>query len=162
MGLCSPFLRCAMRKQHWLTNLSSRRYLRARFLSLARSKLRLCSANHRPGYWSNLPCDWPNTAWAYSEQETENGPWSTNALCRHCGRQLICRSIFISVTMSSHYTQPPSTPVTPTPILTMVIIILKWNLFPRIKQTKKYWSWHLLINRRQGDYVNQFNDLYLS
>ena len=31
------------------------------------SKLRLCSANHRPGYWSNLPCDWPSTAWAYSE-----------------------------------------------------------------------------------------------
>ena len=47
---------------------------RARFLSLAWSKLRLCSANHRPGYWSNLPCDWPSTAWAYSEQETENGP----------------------------------------------------------------------------------------
>ena len=42
----------------------------ARFLSLAQSKLRLCSANHRPGYWSNLPCDWPSTAWAYSEQET--------------------------------------------------------------------------------------------
>ena len=40
---------------------------RARFLSLARSKLRLWSANHRPGYWSNLPCDWPSTAWAYSE-----------------------------------------------------------------------------------------------
>ena len=38
------------------------------------SKLRLSSANHRPGYWSNLPCDWPSTAWAYSEQETENGP----------------------------------------------------------------------------------------
>ena len=47
---------------------------RARFPSLARSKLRLCSANHRPGYWSNLPCDWPSTAWAYSEQETEKGP----------------------------------------------------------------------------------------
>ena len=48
-----------------------------RFLSLAQSKLRLCSANNtnRPGYWSNLPCDWPSTAWAYSEQETENGPW---------------------------------------------------------------------------------------
>ena len=48
----------------------------ARFLCRARSKLRLCSANHRPGYWSNLPCDWPSTAWAYSEQETDNGPWS--------------------------------------------------------------------------------------
>ena len=32
---------------------------RVRFLSLARSKLRLCSANHRPGYWSNLPYDGP-------------------------------------------------------------------------------------------------------
>ena len=47
--------------------------IRARFLSLAQSKLRLCSANHRPCYWSNLPCDWPSTAWAYSEQEKENG-----------------------------------------------------------------------------------------
>ena len=47
---------------------------RARCLSLARSKLRLCSANYRPGYWSNLTCDWPSTAWAYSEQETENRP----------------------------------------------------------------------------------------
>ena len=44
-------------------------------LSLARSNLRLCSANHRPGYWSNLPCDWPSTDWAYSELETENRPW---------------------------------------------------------------------------------------
>ena len=52
------------------------RLTRARFLSLTGSKLRLCSANHRPGYWSNLPCYWPNTAWAYSEQETENGPRS--------------------------------------------------------------------------------------
>ena len=42
------------------------------FLSLARRKLRLCSANHRPGYWSNLPYDWPSIAWAYSMQETEN------------------------------------------------------------------------------------------
>ena len=51
----------------------------AHFLSLAQSKLRLCSANHRPGYWSNLSCDWPSTAWAYSEQETENGP-----ICGSC------------------------------------------------------------------------------
>ena len=43
-------------------------------LSLAWSELKLCSANHRSGYWSNLPCDWPSTAWAYSEQETENRP----------------------------------------------------------------------------------------
>ena len=45
-----------------------------RFLSLVRSKLRLCSANHREGY---LPCDWPSTAWSYCKQETENGPWAT-------------------------------------------------------------------------------------
>ena len=44
------------------------------FLSLARSKLRLCSANHRAGYFSNLACDWLSIVWAYSEQETENGP----------------------------------------------------------------------------------------
>ena len=65
---------------------------RARFLSLAGSKLRLCSANHRAGYFSNLACDWLSIVWAYSEQETENrprtnqsfhciklpGPWDTN------------------------------------------------------------------------------------
>ena len=50
----------------------------ARFLSLAWSKLRLCSVNHRPGYWSNLPCDWPRTVWAYSERETKNEPWCTS------------------------------------------------------------------------------------
>ena len=33
----------------------------------------LLQVNHRPGYWSNLPCDWPSTAWAYFKQETENG-----------------------------------------------------------------------------------------
>ena len=37
---------------------------RARFLYFARSKLRLCSANHRAGYFSNLVCDWPSTVWA--------------------------------------------------------------------------------------------------
>ena len=48
---------------------------RAHFLSLARSKLRLCSANHRAGYFSNMACDWLSIAWAYSEQETKNEPW---------------------------------------------------------------------------------------
>ena len=41
-----------------------------------RGKLRLCSANHRAGYFSNLACDWLSIVWAYSEQETENGPRS--------------------------------------------------------------------------------------
>ena len=49
----------------------------ARFLSVTRSKLGLCSANHRAGYFSNLACDWLSIVWAYSEQETENGPWSS-------------------------------------------------------------------------------------
>ena len=61
--------------QHIINNLHAAWTMtRARFLSLAQSKLRLYSASHRPGYWRNLPCDWPSTAWAYSEQETENGP----------------------------------------------------------------------------------------
>ena len=46
------------------------------FLSLTRSKLRLCSTNHRAGYFSNLACGWLSIVWAYSQQETENGPWS--------------------------------------------------------------------------------------
>ena len=38
----------------------------ARFLSLARSRLRLCSASHRA-------CDWLSIVWAYSKRYTENG-----------------------------------------------------------------------------------------
>ena len=54
------------------------------FRSLAQSKLRLCSANHRPSCWSNLPCDWPSTAWDYCEQETENGPRKHHQeICKH-------------------------------------------------------------------------------
>ena len=49
-------------------------WTRACFLSLARSKLRLCSANHRAGYFSNLACDWLSIVWAYSKRGTENGP----------------------------------------------------------------------------------------
>ena len=51
-------------------------WTRAQFLSLAWSKLKLCSANHKAGYFSNLACDWLSTAWTYSQQETENGPRS--------------------------------------------------------------------------------------
>ena len=47
---------------------------RAHFLSPAWRKLKLCSANYRPGYWSNLPCNWPSTAWAYFENDTESSP----------------------------------------------------------------------------------------
>ena len=49
----------------------------ASFLPLARSKVRLCSTNHRAGYFSNLACDWQSIVWAYSKQETENGPTCT-------------------------------------------------------------------------------------
>ena len=59
---------CIIARKHWLV-------IWARFLSLARSKLRLCSANHRAGYFSNLACDWLSIVWAYSEKGTENGPW---------------------------------------------------------------------------------------
>ena len=45
-------------------------YFRARSLSLAWSKLRLCSANHRPGYLCNLACDWLSIVWAYSADDT--------------------------------------------------------------------------------------------
>ena len=61
---CSLVADCAQQSQ-----------ARARFLSLAWSKLWLCSAHNRPGYLSNLPCDWPGTAWANAKQATENGPW---------------------------------------------------------------------------------------
>ena len=57
----------------------------------------ICSANHRPGYWSNLACHWSTTVWAYSsEEETKTGPeldhqcvcrcpsiWSGQATSRH-------------------------------------------------------------------------------
>ena len=58
-------------------------FIWACFLSLAPNKLRLCSANHRPCYWSNLPCDWTSTAWAYSEQQTEIRPcsWDIPLIC---------------------------------------------------------------------------------
>ena len=38
--------------------------IRACIMSLARSKLRLCSANHRAGYFSNLACGWLSIVWA--------------------------------------------------------------------------------------------------
>ena len=50
-----------------------------RFLSLDRSKLRLCPVNHRAGYYSSQACDWLGIVWAYSERKTENGPWWTDA-----------------------------------------------------------------------------------
>ena len=71
----------------------------ARFLSLARSKLRLCSANHRPGYWINMPCDWPSTAWAYSEQETKNRSWKLMIMASSHGNDF----------RFLHYIQSPAT-----------------------------------------------------
>ena len=59
---------------------AARRIIWACFLSRARSKLRLCLANHRAGYFSNLACDWLNIMWAYSVQDTENGPRSPHVL----------------------------------------------------------------------------------
>ena len=60
----------------WSVYHSAQLMTRARFLSPARSKLRLCSANHRAGYFSYLACDhWWSIVWAYSKQGAENGPW---------------------------------------------------------------------------------------
>ena len=59
-------------------------WIRARFLSLARRKLRLCSANHRPGYWSNLPCDWPEHSLSLlrtRDKKTGPGIWAETAMC---------------------------------------------------------------------------------
>ena len=54
------------------------------FLSLARKKLRLCSANHRADYFSNLACDWLSIVWAYSKQESENGLRSISGKACYC------------------------------------------------------------------------------
>ena len=47
------------------------------------SKLRLCSANHRADYFSNLTCGWLSIVWAYSHLETENGPSYYKVLSVH-------------------------------------------------------------------------------
>ena len=79
-----------MASLYWISSLTLK--TRACFLSLAQSKLRLCLANHRAGYFSNLACDWLSIVWAYSEQETENGPrqqqnhvhrYTCTAIARH-------------------------------------------------------------------------------
>ena len=45
---------------------------RARFLSLARSKLRLRLANHRAGYLSNLACDWLSMLYEHCAHAGQN------------------------------------------------------------------------------------------
>ena len=65
-------------RQGWLYSTQSVPRLllvtRACFLALAQNKLRPCSANHRPGYLCNLPCNWPSIAWAYSNKRQKTGP----------------------------------------------------------------------------------------
>ena len=82
----------------------------ARFLSLARSKLRLCSANHRAGYFSNLACDWLSIVWAYSEQETENGPWwaRLSVTCLLIGWTLLT---WQDISWISHFKHPLNLPM---------------------------------------------------
>ena len=50
-------------------------WTRARFSVSYWCKLRLCLANHRAGYFSNLACDWLSIVSAFFKQEVENGPW---------------------------------------------------------------------------------------
>ena len=64
---------------------------------LFRSKLRLCSANHWPYYWSNLPCYWTSTTRAYSEKETKTGPrHRAKAPSQYPKRRLFIRSRKVS------------------------------------------------------------------
>ena len=110
----------------------------ARFLSLAWSELRLCSANHGPGYWSNLPCDWPSTAWAYSEQETENrelfeGKWSclwggmsAVSICVSIGAVMLCSCSQLAMGQS-----------------TMPVSLGPWAGIPALdKRGLSYWHYH--------------------
>ena len=68
------------------------------FLSLAPGKLRLCSTNHMPGYFSNLACDWLSIVWAYFKEETENGPrsciFSIQTAPRHLCQDPSCKGFF--------------------------------------------------------------------
>ena len=82
-------------------------WIRAHFLSLARSKLRLCSANHRTGYFSNLACDWLSIVWAYSEQETENRPRSTLVQKMACHQAIIWTSaVLLSIgPLATHFSE---------------------------------------------------------
>ena len=57
----------------------------ARFLSLARSKLRVCLANHRAGYFSILACDWQSIVWAYSDD-----PANFPVLWQCCTENFLC------------------------------------------------------------------------
>ena len=51
-------------------------FSRACFLSLGQSKLRLCSANHRAGYFSNLACDCLSLLRARDRKRGQLGdPW---------------------------------------------------------------------------------------
>ena len=55
-------------------------------------KVRLCSTNHRAGYFSNLACDWLSIVLAYSKQEKENGPRSErHHICPHYIRKTLNR-----------------------------------------------------------------------
>ena len=51
---------------------------RARFMYLARSKFKLCSANHMPGYWSNRSCDLPGELYALTIRKNRKWAQVTN------------------------------------------------------------------------------------
>ena len=77
---------------NWIPNWRSNN--KACFLSLAQSKLRLCSTNHRPIFWS----DGPSTSWAYSEYETGNGPSSIWCKIKKTKYQSFCSSFNLLTT----------------------------------------------------------------
>ena len=70
---------CFYLNKYWPRCLTPYGATLASFLSFAWSKLRLCLANHRAGYFTNLAYDWLSIVWAYSEQEIEYEPWSKSS-----------------------------------------------------------------------------------
>ena len=113
---------CRVRWEHEV----AARFSWARFLSLTRGKLRLCWANHRAGYFRNLACDWLSIVWAYSEQETENGPWLSWLLCTALSSSRVSSAMYPTASSSGATgtcTRPPTSSVFSLPVLDVLTLI---------------------------------------
>ena len=100
--MSSACIPCGLSQYHVSWYMLSPSVTMACFLSLARCKLRLCSANHRAGYFSNLACDWLSIVWAYSEQKTENRPWAAAAMVSALFYRLSTRQVLSLVCVNSN------------------------------------------------------------
>ena len=142
---------------------------RARFLSLTRSKLRLCSANHRAGYVSNLACDWLSIVWANSEQETENGPRThrVNTLrSRQNGqhfaddifkRIFVNENVWISIKISLKFA--PKGPINNIPALVQIMAWRHPDNKPLSEPMMVRLHMHICVNGSQ--WVNSWSDITL-